>query len=452
MDSMVWGKNKHRLGEMLPSCKKLRMANGAIVPSEGAWEGAITVEGVRREGRFEIFDSGGGWSFLFGKPLQAAFGAVHDYAQDVVDITVGDAKASLSNQRGVRREKSKPAKVAGAPEAFKGVLTFAKTKTPARRVPSKELSTLNTSNKNQVAENVCVKTEGERGEMNEEGLPSVEESEVDVLPKGLHTRTNSLGARATPVREVPNVFAKEQVWGADGVVSEQGVQSTRWADEQSEEGLKGMDGTPSTRTNSTGDSATPVREVLAEAHVLVGNVTTDHDPSDSFDTEIYDTDAYVPIVAESIYTRASDPFNPVRVAEIQRLVQLGPDLDDTQRAEVQAFVGRYADIFALAVSEVCPVKDAVYAPKIPADYKFSTKVHQRPLTQPQAEYLHKQVEIMEAAGVIRPIHPRDVKCVSPIKLAQKEHDGGGLMQDELKHVLNDECVRAGLEPIYDLPP
>jgi hypothetical protein len=86
------------------------------------------------------------------------------------------------------------------------------------------------------------------------------------------------------------------------------------------------------------------------------------------------------------------------------------------------------------------------------DHKFSTKLHQRPLTQPQTVYLHQQVEIMEKAGIIRPIHPRDVKCVSPIKLAQKEHDGGGLTQDELKHVLNDECVRAGLEPVYDLPP
>ncbi|KAJ6589630.1 hypothetical protein B0H19DRAFT_923631, partial [Mycena capillaripes] len=59
-----------------------------------------------------------------------------------------------------------------------------------------------------------------------------------------------------------------------------------------------------------------------------------------------------------------------------------------------------------------PVKGAVYAPKIPADCTFSTKVHQRPLTQPQAEYLHQQIEVMEKAGIIRPIHPRDVKCVS----------------------------------------
>ncbi|KAJ6479553.1 hypothetical protein C8R47DRAFT_983338, partial [Mycena vitilis] len=147
----------------------------------------------------------------------------------------------------------------------------------------------------------------------------------------------------------------------------------------------------------------------------------DHDPSHALGTEIYDTDAYNPAAPASLYTRATDPFNPARVAEVKRLVQLGPDLTQTQRSEVQALIGSYADIFALAVSEVCPVKGAVYAPKIPADHIFSTKVHQRPLTTPQAGYLHEQADLMVKAGIIRPIHPRDVKCVSPIKLAQKAH-------------------------------
>ncbi|KAK6992436.1 hypothetical protein R3P38DRAFT_2416468, partial [Favolaschia claudopus] len=115
----------------------------------------------------------------------------------------------------------------------------------------------------------------------------------------------------------------------------------------------------------------------------------------------------------SIYTRTTDPFNPARVGEILRLVELGPDLAEAQRGEVRVMLSSYADIFALAVSEVTPVEGAVYAPKIPEDVKFSTKIHQRPLTQPQAVYLHQQVDILTEAGIIRPIHPRDVKCVSP---------------------------------------
>ncbi|KAK7033438.1 hypothetical protein R3P38DRAFT_2479217, partial [Favolaschia claudopus] len=128
------------------------------------------------------------------------------------------------------------------------------------------------------------------------------------------------------------------------------------------------------------------------------------------------------------FTRATDPFNPKRVERIVNAVTLGPDLTNEQREIVRALVAEYADIFALAVSEVFPVAGAIYAPKIPADTpkipadkKFSTRVQQRPLTKPQAEYLHEQVEMLERAGIIRPIHPRDVKCVSPIKLAEKEH-------------------------------
>ena len=38
------------------------------------------------EGSFEVFNSGGGWDFLFGKTLMTAFEAVHDYTVDEVFI------------------------------------------------------------------------------------------------------------------------------------------------------------------------------------------------------------------------------------------------------------------------------------------------------------------------------------------------------------------------------
>ncbi|KAJ7113525.1 hypothetical protein C8R44DRAFT_631037, partial [Mycena epipterygia] len=246
------------------------------------------------------------------------------------------------------------------------------------------------------------------------------EEEVEARSEGPRACVNSSGACTTPVREVPSVVVDEAFTGTESIVLESGVQSTRWAEGQGEEDVDETDGTPSARAISTGASATPVRGVHSES-VFVGNVAANHDPSGTYDVDIYDTDAYTPTAPVSVYTRATDPFNPARVAEVLRLVQLGPDLTEEQRLEVRALVESYADIFALAVSEVCPVKGAVYAPKIPMDHKFSTKVHQRPVTQPQAEYLHQQVEVMVKAGIIRPIHPRDVKCVSPIKLAQKEH-------------------------------
>ncbi|KAK7021581.1 hypothetical protein R3P38DRAFT_2533380, partial [Favolaschia claudopus] len=89
---------KHRLGVTSAGTKVLRMADGMKVPSVAHWEGEIEVEGVRVVGQFEVFDSGGGWNFLFGKDLQAAIGAVHDMKNDIVTIEADGRHATLENQ------------------------------------------------------------------------------------------------------------------------------------------------------------------------------------------------------------------------------------------------------------------------------------------------------------------------------------------------------------------
>ncbi|KAF8195132.1 hypothetical protein K438DRAFT_1587515, partial [Mycena galopus ATCC 62051] len=77
---------RHRIGELRRSERTLRMANGALVPSIGYWEGYIRFGGARVHAGFEVFPSGGSWSFLFGKPLLESFGAVHDYVTDTITV------------------------------------------------------------------------------------------------------------------------------------------------------------------------------------------------------------------------------------------------------------------------------------------------------------------------------------------------------------------------------
>ena len=74
------------------------------------------------------------------------------------------------------------------------------------------------------------------------------------------------------------------------------------------------------------------------------------------------------------------------------------------------------------------------------------------MTPPQRKYLNDKVDEMLAAGIIAPIHPRDVRNVAPTVLAQKVHEGNGLALDELKHRINDECVNHGISSAFDLPP
>ncbi|KAG2349705.1 hypothetical protein BDR05DRAFT_871679, partial [Suillus weaverae] len=84
MCTSVFNDVKHRLGNWAPSTKRLHMANGAIVQSEVVWKGEVVIGGVQAQGEFEVLQSGGGWKFLFGKPLLRAFKAVHDYEVDEV--------------------------------------------------------------------------------------------------------------------------------------------------------------------------------------------------------------------------------------------------------------------------------------------------------------------------------------------------------------------------------
>ncbi|KAJ7174892.1 hypothetical protein C8R46DRAFT_838364, partial [Mycena filopes] len=122
------------------------------------------------------------------------------------------------------------------------------------------------------------------------------------------------------------------------------------------------------------------------------------------------------------FTRATDPFKPARIKRLLELVQIGPDLTMKERNKVLDFVTRFADVFAISVSEVNAVKGALYHPWIPNDAVFNTGVvHQRPWSKPQNLDVNHQIDVLEAAGILRPIAARDVKCVSPITLAEKEH-------------------------------
>ncbi|KIJ91287.1 hypothetical protein K443DRAFT_52473, partial [Laccaria amethystina LaAM-08-1] len=122
-----------------------------------------------------------------------------------------------------------------------------------------------------------------------------------------------------------------------------------------------------------------------------------------------------------IFTRESQPFKPTRVEEILRQITIGDDLTDQETAQVKALIAEFADVFALSVSEVRQVEGAVHKLNIEPNAKFSTKVHQKPLTPPQRRYLHKKLQTMLDTDIIEPCEPGQVKCVSPTTLAQKTH-------------------------------
>jgi hypothetical protein len=74
------------------------MANGTIVPSEACWKGYACLGNIRAEISFEVFDSGGSWAFLFGKPSIEAFHGIHNYVKDTIEISGIGGSTTITNQ------------------------------------------------------------------------------------------------------------------------------------------------------------------------------------------------------------------------------------------------------------------------------------------------------------------------------------------------------------------
>ena len=154
---------------------------------------------------------------------------------------------------------------------------------------------------------------------------------------------------------------------------------------------------------------------------------------------------------KSIFTRLTNPFKPERVAEILKLVKIGPDLSNTQRDRVTALIAKYADCFALSIREVIAIPGAEHRIKIPSDAMFPKKIpHQKPLEDNRRSYLNNAIDELLTAGIIETIRPEDIKCCSPITLAQKAHDKPGLSLNELKHRVNEQCISGGMAPKHDI--
>ena len=154
----------------------------------------------------------------------------------------------------------------------------------------------------------------------------------------------------------------------------------------------------------------------------------------------------------SIFTRASTPFMPARIAEVLRLVRVGDDISGEEHATVQQLVKEFADVFALSVHEVKHIPGAKLRLDVPEDAPLHTKIGQKLMTPPQAVYFSRALDIMIEAGVCAPIAAKDVKCISPITLTEKTHMEKGMTMDELCQKVNTECKGIDVATPFIAPP
>ena len=323
MCTTVFEKVKHRLGEWKMSVKQLWMGNGVIVPSMAVWKGRMRLGGVTVEGEFEVFDSGGSWAFILGKPLLRSFRAKQAYWEDTVSIrNDNNKKEVLSN------EITKPR--AGGDK------------------PGVNL-TLDVKQ--------CDSVAGGSSEMN------------------------------APSREVPY------------------------------------------------NTPCNVKETHTDRAVFPVMIAATENPK-----------------PDPVLTRDHDPRKMERVARIIQEVTIGEDVTPEQWLIIHELLREYADCFALALKEVNAIPGAVHKLNIPEGTSLRTKIPPRSYNPDQRAFVNTKVDEMLEAGIIRPIHPSEVRFVAQTVLAQKTHDGQGLGIEELKHVVNKQCLEHGLPSEFEVPP
>ncbi|KAJ7750673.1 hypothetical protein DFH07DRAFT_746042, partial [Mycena maculata] len=92
-----WKGYGHCLSALVPSKTRLGVASGGKIWPYGRRWGEVGVGGVRAAGWFEVFECGGAFDVLLGKPWLHSVRAVHDYETDEIRIRSGTETAVLQN-------------------------------------------------------------------------------------------------------------------------------------------------------------------------------------------------------------------------------------------------------------------------------------------------------------------------------------------------------------------
>lgn len=455
----VFERLKPRIGPLRPSSRTLRMADGTLVPSSGSWEGGVHLGGRRVEATFEVFPSGGGWSLLAGKPLLLQFEAVHDYGRDILMIPSSSGWITLENMS--LQPQTRSGKIQGGDNVS----------------PSRQVSSLTPERTERTDEHVT--REANAGHEEEpRDPPGILESVKRELKlgerrglwaehsgswrtRGEHALALHGGNDLPPSRQVPSPNSPHVV-GTLGdnpspyetVATAPDPETSAEAPRLFEKRLRGRRARRNKqRKRAEADSPPEQTSVLRK---WWDSVWTVRDTAPDSVDDPGDPQPDLDLGADrSLFTRASDPFNPRRVQEVMRQISIGPDLSKEQHDRVRQLLMDHADCFALSVREVLPIPGATHKIHIPADATFPKKIpHQRQLTEAQRAYLSDSIDELLEGDIIEAIRPEDVKCASPITLAKKVHDNPGLSLDELRHRVNEECIRNGMAPAHDveMPP
>jgi hypothetical protein len=137
--------------------------------------------------------------------------------------------------------------------------------------------------------------------------------------------------------------------------------------------------------------------------------------------------------------RTRDPFEANRVAEITKKISIGDDLTPEQKGRVHKLIREFADVFALSLSEVWPVKWHKHHLAVDQNARLPTWTSQRPLQENQKEWFYKQLDEMEATHIIQKVPGEFIKNLGSMNLQPKDAGKMGATRTKILHKVNKEC-------------
>ncbi|QRV79986.1 Retrovirus-related Pol polyprotein from transposon opus [Ceratobasidium sp. AG-Ba] len=427
IDSTVWAQVEHWFGRLRDSHIICRMANGSCVPSLGTGAGVIGYQGHVWPIRFEVIDSRGAFELLLGKDWLCKAGAMQVFRTDslALPLQTGTIVVENKNPRKPRPEQK--------PAGPRSMSTSREDAEKSIEPTAEQASASSASGEPEPAA-------GSQGHVVEPGEP------VPRRSARLRKMVES-GGEANPMWVEPE--ALEAVEGLlldggdesnmpgppDGLWQKAGVES----EEETMRGVLLIEPVSQAATHG-------LTEVLRRAD---RNRAREDGPVDLAKISIESRPKPIPNkppVPES--PRMNDPFGEKRVAEILQRVQIGEDLTDEQRANVQGLLREYADVFALNLSEVLPVDFTEMKLDIPTDTTFPRRTGQRKLSEPQRQALYTMLDELEDAHVIEKVTQDQVAAVSPINMVPKHGGADRTSLDTLRRMANSECRKYGLPVKY----
>ncbi|KAF8694560.1 hypothetical protein RHS03_08167, partial [Rhizoctonia solani] len=429
LDAVLWAQFEHFVGVLQPLQVVCQMANGVRVALMGTAVLEIEYQGHYWPIAFKILDLGGAFELLIGKDWLSANGARQDFLTDTLSlllagqtIYIGNANPELAQasitpkiERALPAEETKPK---AAPEPVeKSPTSEPEQTTKSREQVSEDKREVRRSSR-RLAEK---RLRRERQEQNlfwvlEQGVKAIEE----------------MGEMETEEsREREGKTTLKESWGE----AQQEVEEARQRE------IMHMEQEPEAETTNH------LKRVLQRAKQARDRKAG---PAELMTLESKQIQQHAaipqPLLPKS--ERASNPFNPGRIAEIQGKVKLGKDLLEEQKRRVRSILGKFADVFALNLSEVLPVSITELRLEVPPETVFPKKIGQKKLTKPQRKALYKMLDELKQAQIVQCVTQDQVAAVSPISLVPKPASTLAPSIKLLQQMANLECRKYGIPLKY----